>query len=143
MNDLYWITVFGHLSGILVVAMIISAALALISIILILTDVGNEDKASKSLRKILWHPLKIELITCAISIVGYVFTPSTKQLYIIYGVGAVVDYLTDSSNAKMPPDNTINTVNLILESLSKENDGNQKKKMIKSIRRQCKMLKTL
>lgn len=49
-----------------------------------------------------------------------VFIPSKEQLYVIYGVGTVVDYVKGSKEVQKLPDNAVKALNMWLENVNKE-----------------------
>ena len=61
---------------------------------------------------------KYILIPAFIMTVLGVCIPSTKSCYAIFGVGAVLNYVNNSEEAKQIPDNAMKAVNRYLESLA-------------------------
>ena len=52
--------------------------------------------------------------------------PSTKAAYAIFGVGATLNYLNNSSEAQKIPDNALKAVNYYLESIVPEKNDSTK-----------------
>lgn len=52
--------------------------------------------------------------------------PSTKDAYAIFGVGATLNYLNNSSEAQKIPDNALKAVNYYLESIIPEKNDSTK-----------------
>lgn len=52
--------------------------------------------------------------------------PSTKDAYAIFGVGATLNYLNNSSEAQKIPDNALKAVNYYLESIVPEKNDSTK-----------------
>lgn len=116
MSELYWLTVVGNLKVMFVAVLIVS----LFVLVLCFIAIGDTQPESKAL----FTAIKVSLIGLVVSIVGLVFTPSTKQLYVIYGVGSVIDYYKNSDEAQKLPDNAVKAINLYLESMpDKETKG--------------------
>lgn len=104
MIELYWITrldglcaLFGALMGIFAV-IIIGTLLYTVETL----DVCGE---------VNWKRVK-KLLTISgscfiVFFIAEVLTPSTKQAYLIYGVGGTVDYLKENPTAKQLPDKCI------------------------------------
>ena len=44
-----------------------------------------------------------------------IFIPTTKDAYVIYGVGSVIDYAKESPECKKLPDNAVKALNTWLE----------------------------
>ena len=62
--------------------------------------------------------IKCSVITAFITGLIYVFTPSTKEAMLIWGVGSTIDYIQENETAKQLPDKCINALNDWVESLS-------------------------
>lgn len=121
MSTLYWITVLGNLSvlaAILLGIVIVCAAFIGIHILVDSSCIMDEyDKAS------IKKATKIEkklLIFSIIPILMTAFIPSKEQLYVIYGVGTVVDYAKGSKEVQKLPDNVVKALNMWLENVNKE-----------------------
>ena len=56
-----------------------------------------------------------------------VITPSTKDLYAIYGIGGVIDYVQSNETAKQLPDKTIKALDKWLDEMNKENNDTDRK----------------
>lgn len=104
MCELYWITrldglcaLFGVLMGVSAVIIVVVGVNSLASL-----DVGCEVDWKK-VRK----ALTISSLCFIVSFIAEVLTPSTKQAYLIYGVGGTVDYLKENPTAKQLPDKCI------------------------------------
>lgn len=121
MSTLYWITVLGNLSvlaAILLGIVIACAALNGFKILLISSHIMDEDD-----KAFIKKAVKIEkklLIFSTIPILMTAFIPSKEQLYVIYGVGTVVDYAKGSKEFQKLPDNAVKALNMWLENVNKE-----------------------
>ena len=56
-----------------------------------------------------------------------VFTPSTKDLYAIYGIGGVIDYVQSNETAKQLPDKAIEALDKWIDETNKENNDTDRK----------------
>ena len=104
MSEIYWITrldgfctLFGVLIGISVLAIIITWVHVGISL----------DEGSKVNWKGVRKAWTISGLCFIVFLIAEVLTPSTKQAYLIYGVGGTVDYLKENPTAKQIPDKCI------------------------------------
>lgn len=62
---------------------------------------------AKGYTKICSKLLKITIPVAVISLMGLVFIPTTKEAYMIWGVGGTIDYLKSNETAKKLPDKAI------------------------------------
>lgn len=110
MSTLYWITVLGALHDVLQITSILLIISLIITGICILANWSEFVECPKAVKasKI----LVVSLIVCAL---GHIFVPSTKQLYIMYGVGTVLDYVKESKEIQKLPDTAIKALNKYLE----------------------------
>ena len=127
MNDLYWITVIGNLSTIVTGIAICSTILFIIATIMYIISYCEDydDNQTSRHKKIITHLLFITLLFGIISC----FTPTTKELYMIYGVGGTIDYLQENPKAQEIPDKCINAIDKWLDMQLKEevqNNGSSK-----------------
>lgn len=60
------------------------------------------------------------MILTIIPILMTAFIPSKEQLYVIYGVGTVIDYAKGSKEVQKLPDNAVKALNMWLENVNKE-----------------------
>lgn len=113
MNDLYWITVLGNLSTITSVISILSACLFTAVIIAYIIAYCEGDSNNQILRRkkvaisFLFTTILFGSIAC--------FTPTTKELYMIYGVGGTIDYLKENPKTQEIPDKCINAIDKWLD----------------------------
>lgn len=122
MWKLYLLSRIGIISTVATVACVLLILTSIICYIISITvdawdgkDVFNEWQQSK-LRKFAKRLLYMFCITLPISIL----TPTTKEAYLIYGVGSTLDYLQSNNKAKELPDKCIDALNAWVESLNKE-----------------------
>lgn len=60
------------------------------------------------------------LLFSIIPILMTAFIPSKEQLYVIYGVGTVIDYAKGSTEVQKLPDNAVKALNMWLENVNKD-----------------------
>ena len=53
---------------------------------------------------------------------GTVFTPTDKDLLVIYGVGGTIDYIKSNDKAKQLPDKVVDALTRYVDSIEKENE---------------------
>lgn len=80
-----------------------------------LEEDSNYIEKLKSNLKFLKKLAKTSCIVFAICLLGVIVTPSTKEAYIIWGVGGTIDYLKQNKDAKQIPDKCVKALNCFLD----------------------------
>lgn len=115
MDEMYWITrvdgllVFGK--SILALSLIFIVCCSLVYITI--DDDLNEEK------RIISKILKVSITTLVFSLLVVLFLPPKKELYLIYGLGSVVEHMRGSDKMEEIPDKAIDA---IMEYLEEEED---------------------
>ena len=131
MWELYWISRLGTINTMMIIVLGISLVVGIVSAIT-RSEASSYLKnwASSSLYKETLDEmkgatkvLKISLITSIISIICIIFTPTTKQAFLIWGVGGTIDYLKENPTAKQLPDKCIKALDSWVDSFNKEKDS--------------------
>lgn len=116
MSDLYIITILGNLGTLLGVTGFSLALLGAWIYGTIVYDASvydtQEEKEAQRRSKIRATRL---LITGFISVLLCCFVPSTKEMYAIYGIGGVIDYVKGNEKAKKLPDKVIDALDKYLD----------------------------
>lgn len=114
MNEMYWITRMDGINTFLISFIIPGGILSLFFLILSLI-VDNPEKKER-LGKVL------EYVGSATFIAGVilVFTPTTKEMLLIYGVGGTIDYIKSNDTAKGLPDKAVKALDKYLDEISKD-----------------------
>lgn len=144
MQELYWLSVIGNIGGVATVFMVLSVAVAIIATahsITMDTDESGEKyrfdypysskrnpkavenhiaevKRDKHVTKL---ALRISIPVAAVSLIAFMFIPTTRQLCAIYGVGSVIDCVKADSTATQLPHKAIVALDKYLEKMG-END---------------------
>lgn len=117
-------TTFGWFTAICLI-------IGIILIFLKLVEMGNgfdskqETETAKIFLKYMGGCLKYFIIG-GIFWISAVCIPSTNDAYAIFGVGATLNYLNNSAEAKKIPDNALKAVNYYLESIIPEKNDSTK-----------------
>ncbi len=104
METMYWIDVLGNISttaSILAGLSMVVLGFALSAMISTWAECDDDDKAK--IKK--W--VKRIGVCAALFTLTAVFTPSTKSMYLICGVGGTIDYLKENETAKQLPDKVV------------------------------------
>lgn len=123
MNELYWINVLGTLNYISSLFCFVFGIVTIICFLWSIAVVVEEDVDDK-IRQIPKKYLKYFAILFSIFLTINIFVPNKNDLYVIYGIGNVVDYCKKNDDMKELPDNAIKALNLYLKNNIKENEEN-------------------
>lgn len=123
MNELYWINVLGALSNISSLFCLVFGIVTIICFVWSIAVVVEEDVDDK-IRQIPKKYLKYFAILFSIFLTINIFVPNKNDLYVIYGIGNVVDYCKKNDDMKELPDNAIKALNLYLKNNIEENEEN-------------------
>ena len=117
MKELYWILMCDSIIGLFLTF----AAASLVVIIIAITVFPNkyENDYEKTKSKLI-KTIKVSLIVFIISVISVTFTPSTKNMLLVYGIGNSIEYLKNNEGAKKLPDKCIKALDYWVESLTKE-----------------------
>lgn len=111
MNELYWITRFYSINGTIGTILVLSIIVAICAFISFNCGIHDEDfkydDRVRSICKKLINITKISFIITIISTIAFIFTPSQKEAYLIWGLGGTIDYLKENPTAKQIPDKCI------------------------------------
>ena len=116
MNEIYWITRLDAINltfGILEVIGIL-----LVVILLWIYGViyyNSESEQNKKKSRNLLHNAKVVGIITSLLLVCNIFVPTTKEAYLIYGVGGTIDYVKNNKEANKIPDKAIKALNIFLD----------------------------
>ena len=123
MEEIYWLTRLDGINIFLYIMGIVGWVLTIISAIAYIitkTDTKTDDYIDKC-----WNELWIKLYkycfpTTIIVTLLFIFTPTTKEAFMIYGVGGTIDYVKSNETAKQLPDKCIKALDKWVDSLNEE-----------------------
>lgn len=120
MSEIYWITRLDAANGAMWAIMFISLlAVITMAIIHAATDeCGKDDFIHRYGRKV-----KCCAAVSLISLLGLVFTPTQRDMLLIYGIGGTIDYIKHSDTAKQLPDKAVQALDRLLGEYIGDNDG--------------------
>lgn len=139
MNELYWITRLDAINTLFMTAMILGwIAVAIFSIFYYVSNgqaIYDESREYQSHAKeyrgyanTCTKGLRYAIPLTLLSTLLTVFTPTTKQALLIYGVGGTIDYLQANPTAKQLPDKCINALDKWVDTWTAEEKKEKKKK---------------
>ena len=119
MEEIYWLTRLDGINIFLYIMVIVGLVLTIISAIAYIVT-KTDDYTDKC-----WNELWIKLLkycfpTTIIVTLLFIFTPTTKEAFMIYGVGGTIDYVKSNETAKQLPDKCIEALDQWLNSLNEE-----------------------
>jgi hypothetical protein len=119
METLYWITVLGKFNVLIWIIFTVSLVMSVIIGASWLQDgLEGDGLFNKAHKKSMIISTSIMLSSLLIA----VFVPSKNELYMIYGVGSVIDYVKSNNKAKELPDKAVDAIYKYLEAINKENN---------------------
>lgn len=121
MNEIYWLTRIGELDsvfGFLWIAPCIVIEVMILALTIFVDELDDEFK--DMLKKWLWRFIVVMII----GIIGDAFTPSKKEVLLIYGLGSTIDYVKSNDKAKELPDKVVDALTRYVDSIEKENKEN-------------------
>lgn len=123
MNELYWINVLGTISDVSSLFCFLFGAAVIVFFgwtVAVAIDENIDDKFHQVPKKC----LKYTAILFSIFLTINIFVPNKNDLYVIYGIGNVIDYCKKNDDMKELPDNAVKALNLYLKKNIKENGEN-------------------
>ena len=125
MSEIYWLQRIGALSDLFNVMW--TSAIVIFGLFLVVSpmaiDLIEEYNITNQARKV----VKTLVVVLIVGIIGSIVTPSTKEMYAIYGIGGAIDYIKSNDKAKQLPDKCIDALTRYADSIEnedKEGKGN-------------------
>jgi FtsH-binding integral membrane protein len=124
MNEFYWITRLDSIDKLLFAFSVISL-LAFFACLIAYgvtfdDDYYSNNESTAKVRKYFKKGLTTSIIVLIVTSCINTFLPSTKDAYIIYGVGGTFDYLKTNETAKQLPDKVVMAIDSYLNSKIEE-----------------------
>lgn len=126
MSELYWLTRLDYIQAAITTAIVISAISMIVFIIvsLISRDLATHQNSYTEYNKE-WvrravRYVKTSATVLIVSIIVLIFTPSTKEALVIYGVGGTIDYIQENETIQKLPDKVVNALDAWVDSWSEE-----------------------
>ena len=125
MNEFYWITRLDSIDTLLTVIDVVAVIILIIGLITFgITydddEYDSDDEKVQKMRKYFKKMITVSLIVFfSVSTIN-TFLPSTKDAYVIYGVGGTFDYLKTNETAKQLPDKVVLAIDSYLNSKIEE-----------------------
>lgn len=121
MSELYFMTILGNLGAFLIITgflcLLVGGGLYGWHMTTV-TEYDTQDE--KELHRRCKIKAKNLLIISFICLLISCFIPSTKEMYAIYGIGGVIDYVKGNEKAKKLPDKVIDALDKYLDEQKEE-----------------------
>lgn len=121
MEEIYWIT---RLNGI----NIFLSTMTVLGIVLTVVSIGgyivtkNNDYVDDCWKELWIKLFKYCFPTTIIITLLFIFTPTTKEALMIYGVGGTIDYVKSNETTKQLPDKCIEALDKWIETLNENTE---------------------
>lgn len=122
MVEIYWLQRVGALSD-LFNAMWIFATVVM-GVFLMLAPMAIELIKENNITNQAKKVAKTLAVILVVGIIGSIITPSTKEMYAIYGLGGTIDYIKSNDKAKQLPDKCVDALTRYVDSIEKDNKDN-------------------
>lgn len=112
MFELYLISILDGIDKFFLVTGAISAIIGVFLLLFIICTSGLDEDNHQLMY------IKYSKLLIIISLIAFLFNvliPSSKDGYIIFGVGSVIEYMSENDNAKNIPDKTLQYINKLLD----------------------------
>lgn len=122
MAEIYWLQRIGALSDLFNVMWIFPTLIVGFFLVVapMAMDVIKENNITDQAKKV----AKILVVMFIVGVIGSIITPSTKEMYAIYGLGGTIDYIKSNDKAKQLPDKCVDALTRYVDSIEKENKDN-------------------
>ena len=136
MNEIYWMTRLDVINVFLTLIAVFSviAAVVLFFIGIIKrseSDIFNKDSQTweqhiETSKMCLYFAKRCAVVFC-VSIFINIFTPTTNEALLIYGVGGTIDYIKSNDTSKQLPDKCVKALDKWADNLNEEKQENKQK----------------
>lgn len=133
MEEIYWITRLDSISNTVITLTVISGIVAAImTVVWLVCNSLAKNYVEKEFNES-WAKIGKSFVTVCfplflICLVGNTFIPTTKEAYIIYGVGGTIDFIKSDQTAKQLPHKVVVAVDKYFEGQVTDDDDLPKKK---------------
>ena len=122
MVEIYWLQRIGALSDLFSVMWIFVTIVAGFFLVIapMAIELIKENNITNQTKKV----AKALAVIFVVGVIGSIMTPSTKEMYAIYGLGGTIDYIKSNDKAKQLPDKCVDALTRYVDSVEKENKDN-------------------
>lgn len=123
MVEIYWLQRIGSLSVLFNVMWIFAIVVfgVFLCVAPMAVEVIKENGMTNQAKKV----AKTLAVIFIVGVIGGIITPTKKEMYAIYGLGGAIDYIKSNDKAKQLPDKCVDALTRYVDSIEKENKGNE------------------
>lgn len=124
MSEIYWITVLGNLRTVALIIFAMATGIAILYVYILFSTMSAYDTdeiheiAKRKIKKIAIPSLIVGFIMLIVA----VLIPSKQDMYLIYGVGNVIDYCQDNPKVKELPDKAVEALDIWLDMVNEKEE---------------------
>ena len=124
MSEIYWITVLGSLRTAALIIFAMATGVTIICVCILFSTMSAYDTdeideiAKRKVKKITVFSAIAEFIL----VIAMIFIPSKQDMYLIYGVGNVIDYCQDNPKVKELPDKAVEALDIWLDMVNEKKE---------------------
>lgn len=124
MNEIYWITRLDSINSAVILLLVLGGCIIFGSIIGVFVTYCDFDRdESNVFKRILKWSIPINIVL----LFSYCLIPTTKEAFLIYGVGGTIDYIKNDSIANQIPQKAIVALDKWVDELTKEENDNERR----------------
>ena len=123
MVEIYWLQRIGALSDLFNVMWIF--ATIVVGVFLLVAPMAIEVIKEYNITNQAKKVAKTLAVILIVGVIGSIITPSTKEMYAIYGLGGTIDYIKSNDKAKQLPDKVVDALTRYVDSIEKEDKDNK------------------
>ena len=122
MAEIYWLQRIGALSLLFNVMWLFTTVVGGFFLVFapMAIEVIKENNITDQAKKV----AKMLAVVFIVGAIGSIVTPSTKEMYAIYGLGGTIDYIKSNDKAKQLPDKCIDALTRYVDSIEEDNKDN-------------------
>ena len=109
MEEMYWITRLDNVINFLGVILFLSLSAFIILFVFYLIEIDDSYFAQKRIGTFK-TAMRVSFFTVIISTLSLIFTPTSSEVMMIYGVGSAIDYVKANEKVKELPDDMVDAL---------------------------------
>ena len=129
MSEIYWITRLDVLNGWLIAFSVICGIVIVLSAVAYFDFRGDYEQyhhdSDESWMMFFSKIFKVSTPIFVLLAILTIFTPTTKEAMLIYGVGTTIDYVKQNNTLQQIPDKCINALDAWVDSLTEKESNDE------------------
>ncbi len=128
MDLIYWITRFDAVHGMFLGFMVTAIFGVIVFIITKICSFSSYDKDDREICRKIAKGCRCFIAILPISVLGLIFTPTTNEALVIFGVGETIEWVKSNDKVKQLPDKAVEALSLYLDNINEEQRNKETKK---------------